>query len=104
MRILGTIYVRPALDITNLNIIIIILTCVFISYALGSFFSFHLCNLRQILNRYIKLSGLAKILFFLTTTKYILKNSHVVGNWLLLIIMCCQMCVYMQKYTRLLQQ
>lgn len=66
MCILGTIDVKPALAITNLNIIIVILTCVFISYALGSFFSFHLCNLRQMLNRYIKLSGLAKILFFLT--------------------------------------
>lgn len=66
MCILGTIDVKPALAITNLNTIIVILTCIFISYALGSFFSFHLCNLRQMLNRYIKLSGLAKILFFLT--------------------------------------
>jgi len=66
MCILGTIDVKPALAITNLNTIIVILTCIFISYALGEFFSFHLCNLRQMLNRYIKLSGLAKILFFLT--------------------------------------
>jgi hypothetical protein len=74
MCFLGTIDVKPALAITNLNIIIVILTCIFISYALGSFISFHLCNLRQMLNRYIKLSGLAKLLFFLTTTKYMLNS------------------------------
>jgi len=40
MCFLGTIDVKPALAITNLNIIIVILTCIFISYALGSFFLF----------------------------------------------------------------
>ena len=35
---LELIDVKPALAITNLNTIIVILTCIFISYALGSFF------------------------------------------------------------------